>query len=103
MSDTLINAHKAEPQAIGVHVSACRHCGAAVVIVPGGHGPVWVHEETGMIVGSGHTLPEGAEMPEPLPRPEPKHQHCLCFVISACCWCGERRTDPHSRLGVRSW
>jgi len=45
--------HKASPQDPSLGVSACQHCGAPVKIVPGGHGPMWVHTETGMVVGSG--------------------------------------------------
>lgn len=42
--------HKAEPW--DSH-SNCRHCGDAVMQVPGGHGPTWVHTATGAVAGSG--------------------------------------------------
>lgn len=45
--------HKAVPQD-GTHgVSACVSCAAPVKRVPGGNGSIWVHSETGTIVGSG--------------------------------------------------
>lgn len=31
----------------------CRHCGEDVTRVPGGQGPTWVHEATGMVAARG--------------------------------------------------
>ena len=32
-------------------LSTCKHCKAEVRRVPGGHGPTWVHDETGTVAG----------------------------------------------------
>jgi hypothetical protein len=45
--------HKARPQDEALGVSACAVCAAPVQRVPGGHGPVWVHTETGTVTGLG--------------------------------------------------
>lgn len=45
--------HKAVPQDETHGVSACAVCAAPVKRVPGGNGPIWVHSETGTVVGSG--------------------------------------------------
>jgi hypothetical protein len=45
------NLHKAEPDDNGTAYSMCKHCGQEVKRVPGGQGPTWVHEATGMVVG----------------------------------------------------
>jgi len=47
----LTKVHKADPQAEDLGVSACKICGRQVKRVPGGQGPVWIHEDTGMVVG----------------------------------------------------
>jgi len=43
--------HKAEPDLNVEHYGMCKHCGKEVKRVPGGNGPTWVHEATGMVVG----------------------------------------------------
>lgn len=51
--------HKAEP-AIGFFPPVCATCGEFVAKVPGGSGPVWVHEATGAVAGSGSPAGEEA-------------------------------------------
>jgi hypothetical protein len=56
----------ANPRGRGVHsanpdaqtgptsqIGYCGTCGWAIKLVPGGHGPTWVHEATKAVVGSG--------------------------------------------------
>lgn len=45
--------HKATPQDDEHGVSACAVCAAPVKRVPGGNGTVWIHSETGTVVGNG--------------------------------------------------
>lgn len=47
--------HKATPAAPFATdaESVCVHCHREIKRVPGGHGPVWVHADTGTVVGSG--------------------------------------------------
>lgn len=51
--ERVVTIHKARPQDDSLGVSACAVCGAPVKRVPGGRGPVWIHIETGTVVGSG--------------------------------------------------
>jgi hypothetical protein len=44
--------HKARP-ADDEHPAFCTVCGTGIKQVPGGNGPTWVHESTGMVVGDG--------------------------------------------------
>jgi hypothetical protein len=49
-----VHIHKAAPfeqWAANQLGTACRHCGSEIKRVPGGDGPVWVHTETGAVVG----------------------------------------------------
>jgi len=53
----VVDLHKAAPDGPGTHgVSVCAHCGTNVHRVPGGSGPVWVHTDTGFVVGPGTPL-----------------------------------------------
>jgi hypothetical protein len=47
--------HKAEPapQFADDAVSTCVHCHKEIKRVPGGHGPTWVHADSGAVVGRG--------------------------------------------------
>lgn len=36
----------------------CAHCGREIKRVPGGDGPVWVHADTGAVVGTGPPQPK---------------------------------------------
>lgn len=54
--------HRAEPfeaWAANELGTACRHCGSQIKRVPGGSGPVWVHADTGAVVGPGEPVPVG--------------------------------------------
>jgi hypothetical protein len=48
-----LNIHKARRGIAPYGVVHCAVCGQPIKRVPGGHGPVWVHSETGAVVGSG--------------------------------------------------
>lgn len=54
MSTELIQTHKAEP-IDQTSPSLCKHCRGTITKVPGGHGPMWVHED-GYVVGHGAPL-----------------------------------------------
>jgi hypothetical protein len=43
--------HKAEPEADGS--AWCRHCSEGIHVAAGGHGPTWVHSNSGAVAGSG--------------------------------------------------
>ena len=43
--------HKAEPEDDGS--LWCKHCNESIQRVPGGHGPTWVHINSGAVAGSG--------------------------------------------------
>ena len=47
--------HKATPLVDfnGATVAICHHCLEAIKQVPGGHGPVWIHSDTGCVAASG--------------------------------------------------
>lgn len=49
----LLRFHKANPGTFptGTLPTECVECGKGIKRVPGGHGPTWVHEDTGMVVG----------------------------------------------------
>lgn len=51
ISEGATTLHKAEPDLNVEHYGMCKHCGKEVKRVPGGQGPTWVHEATGMVVG----------------------------------------------------
>lgn len=45
--------HKAHPRNTDPWpLEECMHCGLDIHLVPGGHGPVWVHSETGTVAGT---------------------------------------------------
>lgn len=49
----MTGVHKAEPADPDAAVTSCVVCKGLVRTVPGGHGPTWVHDATGTVVGSG--------------------------------------------------
>lgn len=46
-----VHVHKAapEPEDASTGVSHCTVCGQGVRRVPGGHGPTWIHADTGAV------------------------------------------------------
>jgi hypothetical protein len=76
MKDDGVRVHRAKPkdpeqwqiEALG-GFSQCADCNEDIKRVPGGHGPTWIHEKTGMVAATG--APRAAkDMPSLERRPE---------------------------------
>ena len=68
--------HKAEPE-VSVHITyRCKGCLEEIKQVTGGHGPVWVHARTGVVVGENLPVAPG-----------------ITGEVSYCYVCG--RSEPH--------